>query len=74
MAGALLGFILRLGAIVWAYLLQGNFLVAVVVGISLLLISILTFFIFTVGFKFSTNVCTFYDNHCRCSRSSDLLL
>ncbi len=41
MAGALLGLILGLGAIVWAYLLQGNFLVAVVVGISLLLISIL---------------------------------
>ncbi len=41
MAGALLGLILGLGAVVWAYLLQGNLLVAVVVGISLLLISIL---------------------------------
>ncbi len=40
-AGALLGFILGLGAIVWAYLVQGNLLVALVVGISLLLISIL---------------------------------
>ena len=41
MAGALLGIILGLGAVAWAYLLQGNLLVAVVVGISLLLISIL---------------------------------
>ena len=41
MAGALLGLILGLGAVAWAYLLQGNLLVAVVVGISLLLISIL---------------------------------
>ena len=41
MAGALLGLILGLAAVVWAYLLQGNILVAVVVGISLLVISIL---------------------------------
>ena len=41
MAGALLGLILGFGAIAWAYLLQGNLLVAVVVGISLLLISTL---------------------------------
>ena len=41
MAGALLGIILGLGAVAWAYLLQGNLLVAVVVGISLVLISIL---------------------------------
>ena len=40
-AGALLGMILGLGAVVWAYLLQGNLLVAVVVGISLILISVL---------------------------------
>ena len=40
-AGALLGIILGLGAVAWAYLLQGNLLVAVVVGISLLLISVL---------------------------------
>ena len=41
MAGVLLGAILGLGAVVWAYLLQGNLLVAIVVGISLLLICIL---------------------------------
>ena len=41
MAGALLGLILGFGAIAWAYLLQGNLLVAVVIGISLLLISTL---------------------------------
>ena len=40
-AGALLGIILGLGAGAWAYLLQGNLLVAVAVGISLLLISVL---------------------------------
>ncbi|MDJ0692238.1 MAG: magnesium transporter [Xenococcaceae cyanobacterium MO_188.B32] len=41
MAGALLGLILGLGAVAWAYLLQGNLLIAVVVGISLFLISTL---------------------------------
>ncbi|MGK7894669.1 MAG: magnesium transporter [Xenococcus sp. (in: cyanobacteria)] len=40
-AGGLLGLILGLGAIVWAYLLQGHLLVAIVVGITLLLISLL---------------------------------
>ncbi len=40
-AGALLGLILGLGAVAWAYLLQGNLLIALVVGISLLLISVL---------------------------------
>ncbi len=40
-AGALLGIILGLGAVAWAYLLQGNLLIAVIVGISLLLISVL---------------------------------
>ncbi|MDJ0632027.1 MAG: magnesium transporter [Xenococcaceae cyanobacterium MO_188.B29] len=40
-AGALLGIILGLGAVAWAYLLQGNLLIALVVGISLLLISVL---------------------------------
>ena len=41
MAGAFLGIILGIGAMAWAYLLQGNLLVAVVVGISLILISLL---------------------------------
>ena len=41
MAGAWLGLILGLSAVAWAYLFQGNLLVAVVVGISLLFISIL---------------------------------
>jgi magnesium transporter len=40
--GLLLGSILGLSSVVWAYLLQGNFLIALVVGISLLLISILS--------------------------------
>ncbi|MGK7875341.1 MAG: magnesium transporter [Xenococcaceae cyanobacterium] len=41
-AGALLGLILGLVAIVWSYIFQGNLLIALVVGISLLLISLLS--------------------------------
>ena len=41
MAGAILGILLGIGAVAWAYLLQGNLLVAVAVGISLILISVL---------------------------------
>jgi len=40
LAGALLGLVLGLGTVIWAYLLQGNLLIAAIVGISLLLISI----------------------------------
>ena len=40
--GALLGLILGLVAIVWSYLLQGNLLIALVVGITLLVISVLS--------------------------------
>ncbi len=41
LAGVLLGIILGLGEVAWAYWLQGNLLVALIVGISLLLISVL---------------------------------
>ncbi len=47
-AGVLLGGILGLGAVIWAYLLQGNLLVALVVGISLLLISVLASILGTI--------------------------
>ena len=40
--GAMLGLALGLVAIVWSYFLQGNLLIALVVGITLLLISILS--------------------------------
>ena len=40
-AGALLGIILGSGAVAWAYLLQGNLLIALVVGISLWIVSVL---------------------------------
>ncbi len=40
LAGALLGLVLGLGTVVWAYLLQGNLLIAAIVGVSLMLISI----------------------------------
>ncbi len=42
LVGVLLGVALGLGTIVWAYLLQGNLLIAMVVGISMLLISVLS--------------------------------
>lgn len=41
LAGAFLGLMLGLVVTVWAYLLQGNFAVAIAVGISLLAISVL---------------------------------
>ena len=41
-AGVLLGLILGLAATVWAYFFQGNLLIAVVVGISLLFICVLS--------------------------------
>ncbi len=41
MAGVLLSIILGIGAVAWAYLLQGNLLISLVVGISLILISVL---------------------------------
>lgn len=41
----MLGIILGLGAVAWAYLLQGNLLIALAVGISLLLISVLASFL-----------------------------
>lgn len=41
-AGAFLGVVLGIGAIVWAYFFQGNFLIALVVGISLLFLSVIS--------------------------------
>ncbi|OKH25192.1 magnesium transporter [Hydrococcus rivularis NIES-593] len=39
-AGTLLGLVLGLGAVIWAYFFQGNFLIALIVGVSLLFLSI----------------------------------
>jgi magnesium transporter len=40
--GALLGVVLGVSTIIWAYLLQGNLAIAVVVGVSMFLISLLS--------------------------------
>lgn len=41
-AGVLLGLVLGLAVIVWAYFLEGDWIIAIIVGISLLIISVLS--------------------------------
>jgi magnesium transporter len=41
-AGVLLGLVLGLAVVVWAYFLEGDWIIAIIVGISLLIISVLS--------------------------------